>query len=147
MAVERVSVGIEWRPSDVATLRPGWSAERCARELSAVAGRLRARLCAEGWTILDDLLPPHGDPRRSPDALLATIKRVLVDHLACRGPDDGDTLADLGADSLDLVDLACGLEDAVPGLMLSDADDEVLSDPGLTVAEIAAYLWQTIQKG
>jgi hypothetical protein len=47
---------IIWLPNDVATLRPDWSAEKCAEWLADHVGHIENRSVELGWTVIETLV-------------------------------------------------------------------------------------------
>ena len=48
---------VVWTASDVKTLRPDWSDERCEEELHDIERHLQDRLIELGWDVMGCLLP------------------------------------------------------------------------------------------
>lgn len=51
---------VSWHWSDVQTLRPSWSQERCEEELQANASHLQDRTIELGWDVLNALISAEG---------------------------------------------------------------------------------------
>jgi acyl carrier protein len=76
------------------------------------------------------------------DEILAKVKEVIVDQLSVEEDDvtpDASFFDDLGADSLDIVELVMALEDSF-GISIPDEDAESIKTVGDAVDYIAANM-------
>ncbi|MHB1323064.1 MAG: acyl carrier protein [Coriobacteriia bacterium] len=76
------------------------------------------------------------------DEILAKVKEVIVDQLSVEEDDvtpDASFFDDLGADSLDIVELVMALEDQF-GISIPDEDAESIKTVGDAVEYIAANM-------
>lgn len=76
------------------------------------------------------------------DEILAKVKEVIVDQLSVEEDDvtpDASFFDDLGADSLDIVELVMALEDQF-GISIPDEDAESIKTVGDAVDYIAANM-------
>lgn len=76
------------------------------------------------------------------DEILAKVKEVIVDQLSVEEDDvtpDASFFDDLGADSLDIVELVMALEDSF-GISIPDEDAESIKTVGDAVEYIAANM-------
>lgn len=67
--------------------------------------------------------------------IITRLKTELVELLVIDAANDTDKLSDLGADSLDLVDISCLIEDEF-GVKISETEISIET----TVAELAALI-------
>ncbi len=76
------------------------------------------------------------------DEILAKVKEVIIDQLSVEEDDvtpDASFFDDLGADSLDIVELVMALEDSF-GVSIPDEDAESIKTVGDAVDYIAANI-------
>lgn len=76
------------------------------------------------------------------EEILAKVKEVIVDQLSVEDDDvtaDASFFDDLGADSLDIVELVMALEDSF-GISIPDEDAESIKTVGDAVDYIAANM-------
>lgn len=76
------------------------------------------------------------------DEILAKVKEVIVDQLSVEEDDvtpEASFFDDLGADSLDIVELVMALEDSF-GISIPDEDAESIKTVGDAVEYIAANM-------
>lgn len=76
------------------------------------------------------------------DEILVKVKEVIVDQLSVEEDDvtpDASFFDDLGADSLDIVELVMALEDSF-GISIPDEDAESIKTVGDAVEYIAANM-------